>query len=188
METKIKAVAAITKVDIQVGRIASRKRKHSDAVSRMNAEYKDFKTVPAGTIVVIREGWTGADGEDRIYLHGKGWFKTDKKNGITLDSVLALKNSRATLETLFPKHHRYENLESNVDKLKTLVAAVNKDELDLDEKEQQILTFFAAGASIKEVAEKVGYAESTTREKLFGRRRNGELIPGIFQKLENKVV
>lgn len=185
MENKIKSVVAIVKMDIQVGRLAARSKNKTDQVSRMNAEYKNHKTIPAGTIVVLREGWTGADGEDRVYMHGKGWFKTNKASGVTLDEALQLKSSRATFETLFPTNHKYENLETNIDKLKTLVpVAASKIIEELDEKEKLILSEIQGGASIKEAAERAGYAESTTREKLFGRSKNGARIPGIMQKME----
>lgn len=182
---KIKAVSAVTKIDIQVGRLAKRAGKKTDIISRMNGEYKDLETIPAGTMVVIREGWTGADTEDRLYLHGKGWFKTNKEAGLTMEAALELKNKKAAFATLFPEDHVYNNVD-NLVKIKTLVPVVANAELD--EKEKAIVEAAISAGSIKEVAEKVGYAESTLREKLLGRNKAGQRVPGILEKLEAKVI
>lgn len=182
---KIKSVVAVTKIDIEVGRLAKRAGKRTDIISRMNGEYKDFETVPTGTIVVIREGWTGADGEDRLYLHGKGWFKTNKAVGLTMDAALELKNKKATFATLFPEDHVYNNVDHLV-KIKTLIPVAS--DVELDEKEKAIVEAVVSAKSIKEVAEKSGYAESTLREKIIGRNKMGQRVPGILEKLEAKVI
>ena len=183
---KVKAVAAVTKVDIQVGRLAKRAGKKTDIISRMNGEYKDLETIPAGTLVVIREGWTGADGEHRLYMHGKGWFKTDNKNGLTMESALELKNKKASFSSLFVAEHIYQNLDNSLTKLKALIPVAHK--VELDEKERGILTAVASSATLKEAAEKVGYAESTIREKLVGRSKAGVRQAGLIEKLESQVV
>ena len=184
-KTKIKSVVAITKTDIEVGRLAKRASKNTDIISRMNGKYKDLETIPKGTVVVIREGWTGADGEDRLYLHGKGWFKTDKKSGLTMEAALELKNKKATFATLFPEDHIYNNID-NLLKIKTLIPLAS--DIELDEKEKAIIEAAVTSSSIKEVAEKVGYAESTLREKILGRNKAGNRVPGILEKLESKVI
>jgi len=183
---KIKSVVALTKVNIEVGRLTKRAGKNTDIISRMNGEYKDIKTVPAGTLVVIREGWTGTDGENRLYFHGKGWFKTDNANGLTMETALELKNSKATFTTLFLEDHIYQNLDNNLEKMKALIPTLG--DLDLEDKEKEIIAAVISSSTIKEVAEKVGYAESTLREKLAGRNKSGVRIPGIVEKLEAQVV
>lgn len=183
---RIKSVAAVTKVDIQVGRLAKRAGKKTDIISRMNGEYKDLETIPAGTLVVIREGWIGADGEHRLYMHGKGWFKTNSKDGLTMESTLELKNKKASFDTLFAQDHIYQNLDNSLTKLKTLIPVAHN--VELDEKEQTIIAAVVTSATLKEAAEKVGYAESTIREKIVGRNKAGVRQAGLIEKLEAQVV
>lgn len=189
MEIKIKSVVAIVKEDIQVGKLAARSKNKTDQVSRMNADYKNFQTVAAGTVVVLRVGYTGIDGEDRVYMHGKGWFKTDKENGVTLEGSLQLKSSRATFESLFPENHRYSNL-TVTDKIKTILPIVPLDNIKdtMNEKELIILEGLIEGLSIAEIAAKAEYAESTTKKKISGYTERGKRFTGIIEKLETAVM
>lgn len=188
METKIKSVVAIVKKDIQVGKLAARSKNKTDQVSRMNAEYKNFQTIEKGTVVVLRVGYTGMDGEDRVYMHGKGWFKTNKTEGLTLEEAMDLKSSRATFESLFPETHRYSNLTAT-DKIKTILPIIpfeNAKEM-MNEKELIIFEGLIEGLPISEIAEKAGYAESTTKKKISGYTERGKRYTGIIEKLENAV-
>lgn len=118
---KIKSVVVTSKQEIKAGLISRRSKKGAKEISKMNAEYKDFQSIPANTVLVIREGWRGEDGEDRVYIHGAGWFKTDKKNGVTLESVFAIKSEKASFDSLFPKDHCFENIKDDVDKVSRVI-------------------------------------------------------------------
>lgn len=190
MTEKVKAIMVTTRTDIQVGKIATRSKKGSHLNPRMNATYKSHKTIPAGTLLCLREAWRGADNEDRIYIHGNGWFMTDKENGLALDDAFEIKNAKkAQFESLFLPERCYENLDTNMERLKAVVPVIPEEKIEglLDEKETAILKFAKSGMPLKAIAQNIGNAESTTREKLFGRKKNGIQVPGILQKLEEQI-
>lgn len=179
---KPKAVSVITKVDVRVGHLAVRARKN-DLIVRMNGEYKDLRTIPAGTTLCLREAWRGLDGEDRVYVHGYGWFKTDKRNGLTLESAFAIKSRKGTFDGLFTPDRCYENLKPS-ERLRTLIPLIGGVRLDgLNDTERAIVTALRnkrLREAFVEIRETTGYAESTLRDKILGRRDR----IGLLQKLE----